>query len=57
MKEKAKKNIFQTRIKFLQKIAVASQKEVERCLAEIEAAETEEELSLIEFAPPVPEGL
>jgi hypothetical protein len=58
MKENAKKNILQTRIKFLQKIAIASQKEVERCLAEIDAAKTEEELSLINFtAPSMPENL
>lgn len=52
MKENAKKNILQTRIKFLQKIAIASQKEVERCLTEIDEAQTEEELSLVKFTPP-----
>ena len=58
MKKDVKKaQIFSKRIKFLQKIAIASQKEVERCLAEIDAAQTEEELSLVKFTPPVPEGL
>lgn len=47
-----KAKILSQRIKFLQGIAAASQKEVERCLAEIDAAQTEEELSLVKFTPP-----
>ena len=56
-KDNKKAQILSQRIKFLQRIAAASQKEVERCLAEIEAAQTEEELSLVKFTPPVLEGL
>lgn len=53
MKKDVKKaQIFSKRIKFLQKIAIASQKEVERCLAEIDAAQTEEDLLLVKFTPP-----
>lgn len=53
MNKKAKKTeILSQRIKFLQGIAAASQKEVERCLAEIDAAQTEEEVSLVEFTAP-----
>jgi hypothetical protein len=57
-KESKKAYIYSRRLKSLQKIATASQKEVERCLAEIDAAKTEEELSLINFtAPSMPENL
>lgn len=53
MNKKAKKTeILSERIKFLQGIAASSQKEVERCLAEIDAAQTEEELLLVKFTPP-----
>ena len=51
-KESKKAYIYSQRLKSLQKIAAASQKEVERCLAEIDAAQTEEELSLVKFTPP-----
>lgn len=57
-KETKKTQILSQRIKFLQGIAAASQKEVERCLAEIDAAQTEEELLLVKFTPPsVPENI
>lgn len=57
-KESKKAYIYSQRLKSLQKIAAASQKEVERCFAEIDAAQTEEELSLVKFTPPsVPENL
>jgi hypothetical protein len=57
-KEAKKTEILSERIKFLQRIASASQKEVERCLAEIEAASNEAEIDAVTFtAPAVPEGL
>jgi len=57
-KESRKTQIYSQRIKSLQKIAALSQKEVERCLAEIEKAQTQEELDAVQFvAPAVPNNL
>jgi len=57
-KDTKKAQILLQRIKFLQRMAASSQKEVERCLAEIEKAQTQEELDAVQFvAPSVPEGL
>lgn len=51
-KESKKAQIYSYRIKSLQKIAALSQKELERCLAEIEKAQTQEELDAVAYNPP-----
>jgi hypothetical protein len=57
-KEEKKRDIRAERIRFLQRIAVASQREVDRCFAEIDAVQTEEELLIISFQSPLAsEGL
>lgn len=57
-KELKKREILSQRIKFLQKISPEAQKEVERCFACIDSAQTDEELLLVKFmSPSVPENL
>lgn len=49
-KEAKKSEILSGRIKFLQEIAAASQREVERCNELIENAQSQEELNFIKFS-------